>query len=190
MRNELCRPYNLEKIKPGEEIEIQAGDVERAELAKRFSVPEIVNLEAYCSVRKMKNREIGDYRLNVKMSAEITQQCVMTLDEVTETIVEEFSVIFKEDKRDEKEDRDKEDKDNLDLEFDMDEEDIEFISSSEIDLGKYIAEYLSLSINPYPKQKAIDPDKLGYEVFDENQITTEPKKENPFNVLKDLKHKT
>ncbi len=46
MENELSRPYDLEKIKPGVDIEIRASDVERTDLATRFSIPEIVSLEA------------------------------------------------------------------------------------------------------------------------------------------------
>lgn len=185
MENELSRPYNLQKIDRNQNIEIQADETERMNLAKRFSIPEISQLEAFCRIRKMKSSEVGDYQLAVKMSAQISQLCVVTLEKVKETINEEFSVVFKE-----VEDLDELDEEIADIEFEMDEDDIEPISSLDVDLGKYIAEYLSLSINPYPKRAGYDKSTLGHEILDEKQISTEPKKENPFNVLKDLKHKT
>ena len=185
MENELSRPCNLETVGRNQNIEIKASDAECAELAKRFSIPEISALEASCTVQKMKSSEIGDYRLAVTMSAEISQRCVVTLDDIKETVREKFSVIFKE-----VEDVNELVQSDTDVEFEMDEDDIEPISSPEVDLGKYVAEYLSLSINPYPRRSEYEKDVLGYEILDEDQVSAEPKKENPFNVLKDLKHKT
>ena len=70
------------------------------------------------------------------------------------------------------------------------EEDIEVILDKEIDAGEYIAEYLSLSINPYPRQDNVTREELGHKIITEEDVNSEPEKKNPFSVLKDLKHKT
>ncbi len=184
--NEFSRLFNLETIKKtGTKLDLIADKEECEKLAVRFSIPEVVYLKAVCQLQKMDEKEIGDYRLEVKMSAEVVQQCVLTLEYINESIEEEFCIIFKEisvEKANVEQ--------NKEVDFELEEVDIEFISSLEVDLGEYVAEYLSLSINPYPRRPEVRAEELGYKLIDEDQGTLEVKKENPFSVLKDLKHKT
>lgn len=182
--NEFQRLIDLKPIeKKGLEINVSADEEECAKLATRFSIPAILNLEAKCTIKKRSQKQFGDFQLNVSMNAEIIQECVMTLDNVNESISEDFSIVFqfeetgKRQKEEEKE-----------VEFSLEDEDLEIIQDSEIDLGRYIAEYLSLAMNPYPRQTKATTETLGYKILSEEEASEKEEKKNPFAVLKDLKH--
>ncbi|MCP5382186.1 MAG: DUF177 domain-containing protein [Kordiimonadaceae bacterium] len=186
IENEFSRIFNLDLIKKnGSEVEYKATDEECKNLAIRFSIPKVVSLSARCILKKLEDKLFGDYSLFVEMEAEVIQQCVLTLDDVSESIKENFSIIFKRiSLSEEAEGLSKE------IDFDADEEDIVIIHDKEVDIGEYIAEYLSLAMNPYPRREDIDRDKLGYALVTEDHLNSIPEKKNPFEVLKDLKHKT
>lgn len=180
---EFSRKFNLDLIKKtGSEVLIEATLEECSALAKRFSIPRVVFLKATCLLSSLKQKELGDYKLIVKMEAEIIQQCVVTLSDVHEVINEEFSIIFIVSKNDELTEMAKI------IDIDMNEEDIEIIESSEVDLGELTAEYLSLSMSSYPRKKDAKGSELGYKILDEDETITSEEKKNPFNVLESLKH--
>lgn len=186
VENEFSRIFNLELTqKSGTKVEYVANEQECEALARRFSIPRILELKADCEFRKLSQKEIGDYKLSVHLKAKIIQKCVMTLNDVNESIEENFLIIFQMEKRSKK-------ADDLakEIEFEAHEEDIEVILDKEIDAGEYIAEYLSLSINPYPRQDNVTREELGHKIITEEDVNSEPEKKNPFSVLKDLKHKT
>mgnify|MGYP001569292237 CR=1 FL=1 len=184
--NEFSRFFNLDLVeKRATEEKIEASSEECHLLAKRFSIIEVVSLKASCVLNRRKQKEAGDFLLRVNMEAEIVQSCVMTLNNVHESIHENFSIIFqisaiKCDENDE----------SKEVFFNIDDEDIEYIEDKEIDLGEYVAEYLSLYMNAYPRQSDVKGKELGYKILTEDDVSDEPKKENPFAVLEELKHNT
>lgn len=184
--NEFSRVFNLDLVeKKATEEQIEATREECHLLAKRFSIIDVVSLNASCVLKRRKQKEVGDFLLSINMEAEIVQGCVMTLKNVHESIHESFSIIFqinsiKCDKNDE----------CKEVFFNIDDEDIEYIEDKEIDLGEYVAEYLSLYMNAYPRQSDVKGKELGYKILTEDDVTDEPKKENPFAVLEELKHYT
>lgn len=184
--NEFCRHFNLELVKKsGSHITLEATQSECGLLAKRYSIPKVNTLIANCRVKKNSPKENGDYILEVSMEAVVVQNCILTLEELTENIFEEFSIIFKNDS-----DRGMKDDENQEVEFELEDDDIVYIEDKMVDIGEYIAEYLSLAINPYPKKAHASASELAYKVIDEDEVEAEPTQENPFTVLKDLKHKT
>ncbi len=184
--NEFSRPFNLENVKKnGSHLKLEATSEECASLASRYSIPKIKAVLADCRLTKRAQKETGDYLLEVALNAQVVQTCVLSLEQVDEKIEERFSIVFKTDEEG--------DDDALDLqevEFELDDDDIEYIEDYEVDLGGYVSEYLSLFINPYPKKADADAGNLGHKVLTEDEIDAKTKRENPFNVLKDLKHKT
>lgn len=186
LTNEFSRVFNLELTqKAGTKVEYVANDQERDALAKRFSIPSVSELKADCEFRKLSQKDVGHYKLSMHLKAKVVQECVLTLNEISESIEETFLIIFQMDKKSEKDDELPKE-----IEFEAHEEDIELIYDKEVDAGEYIAEYLSLSMNPYPRQENVASDELGYKIFKEEDVIEEPEKKNPFSVLKDLKHKT
>lgn len=180
--NEFSRTFNLELVeKKATEINIEATSNECLLLAKRFSIIEIHSLKANCILTKRRQKEIGDYLLRVKMEAEVTQACVMTLNNVHESINEEFSIIFQ--KNGLLKDKNIE---SQEVVFNIDDDDIEFIDDKEVDVGEYVAEYLALFMNSYPRQDEIKGDEIGYAVLSEDEVIEEAEKKNPFAVLKEL----
>ncbi len=181
---EFSRPYNLDLIKKsGSKVSYEASDNERSQLATRYKIVQVSELQADCTLRKMKQRESGDYLLEVFFSAKVIQQCSLTLDEIEQAIEDKFSIVFKE-VQDIKTDTDE----HREVDFELEEEDIEYIDNKEVDIGEYIAEYLSLAINPYPRKANLDASTLGHQIKNEDEVNKEPRRENPFNVLKNLKH--
>ena len=184
--NEFSRLFNLELTqKYGTKIEYVANEQECEALASRFLIPRVYELRANCEFRKLSQKDFGDYKLSVNKKAKIIQKCVITLNELNKLIEEDFSIIFKIQKNPDKiEDLTKE------VEFEVHEEDVEMITDKTIDVGEYIAEYLSLSMEPYPRQENVKGNELGYKIISEVNAISEEKKANPFSVLKELKHKT
>lgn len=183
--NEFSRIFNLNQINKSVLVmDLKTSDRECETLAQRFSIRKIDSVMAKCSMKKLPQKEQGDYLLSVKMKAEVIQQCVMTLDDINESIDEEFNIIFQIASADSGE------KHSAVIDFDVDDEDLEIIKDTEIDLGEYISEYLSLSLNPYPRQNQVQGNELGYKILGEDDTSGDREKKNPFNVLKSLKHKT
>lgn len=184
--NEFSREFNLDLIKKsGSNIMLEGTKEECEQLAIRYSIPAISTLEAKCHLKKMAQKEKGDYLLEVNMNAVIIQRCILTLEELTENISERFSITFKEARSSNNDSLEAQE-----IEFALDDEDIVFIEDNIVDIGEHIAEYLSLSINPYPKKDNVSASDLPHKVISEDEIEEETTKENPFTVLKDLKHKT
>lgn len=184
--NEFSRFVNLERItKSATLVELDANANECLRLAERFSIPKVVSLKAECSLKKRSQKEFGDYLLGVKMDAEVVQECIISLEDINESISEKFTIIFHVAS-------DKQSGESLikEIDFNIDDDDIEKISEMDVDIGAYIAEYLSLSISPYPRQSKVLGDSLGHKIMAEDEVTIEQEKKNPFAVLKDLKHNT
>ncbi|MBL4603873.1 MAG: DUF177 domain-containing protein [Emcibacteraceae bacterium] len=186
IENEFSRVFNLELIKKsGTIIPLDAADEECEKLAKRFSIPKVVHLKAKCSLKKLAQKDVGDYRLSVEMDASIVQNCVVTLEDINESIIDEFSIVFQIIEGD-----GEENKATNEIDFDAQEQDIEIITDKMVDIGEYVAEYLSLSMKPYPRHDKVIGNELGHKIINEEDVTLGAEKRNPFSVLKDLKHKT
>ena len=182
--NEFSRIFDLDKVtKKSSKINIETNSEERLKLAKRFSIPNVVSLKADCSIEKLDQNKSGNFRLSVSMHAQLVRQCVVTLNDINESIEENFSIVFiinsqnNEISADEKV-----------VEFAVDDDDIELIDDYKIDLGEYVAEYLSLSMSSYPRQAEVSGKEHGFKILEENEVASEPEKRNPFNVLESLKH--
>ena len=180
--NEFSRTFNLDLVeKKATEIIIEATSDECLLLAERFSIIEVVSLKATCILNRRKQKELGDYLLRVKMDAEVIQSCVVTLNEVHESINEEFSIIFQKNAPPSKNNND-----SQEVVFNIDDDDVEIIEDKEVDIGEYVAEYLALFMNSYPRQNEIKGEELGYKILSEDEATKKLEKKNPFAVLKEL----
>jgi uncharacterized metal-binding protein YceD (DUF177 family) len=146
-------PYTV-KISPEEHLA----------LAKRFGFVSLDNFELSYTVTHLGGKTI-DYKVVAEMRASLIQSCSVTLKDVPEEIDDTFSfrVVHPNQEKD--------------FEHELAEfEDFEFSSDGIIDLGEIGAQYLSLSVDPYPRFNPDDVPKI--EV-----------KKNPFSVLEQLKKK-
>ncbi|MBT5187723.1 MAG: DUF177 domain-containing protein [Kordiimonadaceae bacterium] len=184
IENEFSHNFNLELIKKnGSKESLKASFDECAALAKRFSIVKINSLSAECHLEKLLRKDVGDYRLSVKMKSEIVQQCVISLKDVNESIEEEFSIIYMHEQQ-----ADEDSQEKRTINFEVDDLDLEIIDNLNVDIGEYVAEYLSLSMSSYPRHAEVTGNELGAKILQEEDVVSEKESKNPFNVLESLKH--
>jgi uncharacterized metal-binding protein YceD (DUF177 family) len=162
-------------------IDLSANDDERAALTRRFGLVSIDSFSANVVLSWLKPGKV----LSVKgrVSARVTQSCVITLDPVPGKIDEEIDLVFSQ---------------NPERTADIiDPNEAETLDGEEIDVGEVVSEELSLSLNPYPRRSDIDPGSVelgpGARLLSEEAAQEDAresaKKNNPFEALAALKPK-
>lgn len=153
------------------EYKLIAKPEERKALTKRFGILKIDLFEVVYSVEQIPNKS---FKISGQLKAKVEQECVATNKPVKEKVGEEFHVVLRPKHPGPKV------KEDLDLSAlsTEEEEEIEIPASGKIDMGEVFTQYFSLSLNPYPRYKGAE--------FSHKKPDT-PTKENPFDVLKDLK---
>jgi len=140
--SEFSRVYDLslpETLQGKHEIKANTGECEA--LAQRFKILSIEKFEAQFLVLNEDNVE--GFFIEGNLYAELTQACIVTLEPVHEIV--KTSVYFK--IRPMPKDGEPE--------VDDEEDDIEYIKNSRIDVGEVMTQYLSLAINPYPRKEGV-----------------------------------
>jgi len=141
---------------------LRATPAECEALAARFGIPAIHRFEVELD---MKTEAGGVVRARGRLSAEVVQSCVVTLEPVTQTIEEAVDLRFLPEGREPADDPDGPD---------------EIPSEREgMELGEALAEQLSLGLDPYPRAPGAT---LPLETEAEEEA--EPPPRNPFAVLK------
>ena len=143
---EFSHPLSVEGISPDKErIEkIKANDKECAALAKRFELRKLSDFEATIKVRRVAG---GMVRLEGKISAEVVQTCVVSLQDVHAHVTGTFDTYLTEEQQDLPED--------VDIFLDDPESAAEMIIGGNIDLGEVASQYLSLNLDPYPRAPGV-----------------------------------
>jgi uncharacterized metal-binding protein YceD (DUF177 family) len=136
MTPELHRALSLDRIGPqGLDIELEATPAECAALAVRMNIPAVLALS--CSFHLI--REGRDVVLaRGVLRAEVTQTCVVSLDDFDALVQEVFQVSFVPSGQ-ETDDVDPDSEDEIPFE------------GNTIDLGEAAAEQLGLALDPYPR---------------------------------------
>ncbi len=136
---ELSRPVDVGRIAAaGEVVVVEANPAERAALAIRFGIPAIGKLTVTFRLTVPRRRVVPAAG---RMSAEVTQVCVVTLEPFEATIEEAFDVLFVP--------AGTETEDDL---GDPDAPDEIPYDGDRIDLGEAAAEQLALALDPYPRK--------------------------------------
>ena len=140
MTPEFSRIVRLERIpESGMVREIEAGEGERAALARRFAILSIDSFAARVELGRSRN---GDVRLTARMTARVVQECVVTLEPVESEIDEAVRLRFRpvaEDAADRK---------TVVIPAD---EDFEPLTGDALDIGEAIAVELALALDPFPR---------------------------------------
>lgn len=162
-------------------FELTADNDQRAALSRRFGIVSIERFSASLVLSWIKPGKV----LSVKgrISADVTQSCVITLDPVTARIDDEIDIVFS-----------RYPEQTADI---VDPNEVETIEGENIDVGEIVAEELSLALDPYPRRPDIDPASLelgpGARLVSEEAAAEDArnsaKKNNPFEVLAALKPK-
>ena len=146
---ELIRPVAIDRIgTAGLEIGVQAEPAELAPIAERLQLPAIAALRCDFQLRRLEDSVIA---ASGTLSAEVTQICVVSLDEFPQSIVEPFEVRFVPEGT-ETDDDDPEAPDEIPY------------PAGAIDLGEAAIEQLALALDPYPRKPGLDepePEETG-----------------------------
>jgi uncharacterized metal-binding protein YceD (DUF177 family) len=168
---ELSRPFHLAELDeaPEQEIEIETTAAERKALAARYSLLSLDALAAQLTVR----RDIsGEIVVEGRLQADVVQECVITLEPVPEAVagpIEQRYTLLPAEPA-------------ADLEYGPDDiEPPEPVMGEAIDLGELVAQYLSLTINPYPRAPDADAQADRYQA--------DSRRDGPFAVLAKLREK-
>jgi uncharacterized metal-binding protein YceD (DUF177 family) len=171
---EFSRPLALDRISATQHREeITATDKERAALAQRFDLVSLETLTASFTLKRVRKDLV---RVKGRVSADLVQACVVTLDPIPARIDERFEVDFLEDAQPAV----------ADLELDAEAAEApEPAPDGWIDLGELAAEQLGLAMDPYPRKPDAEvPSEWKVEPGADPVATERP---NPFAVLEKLK---
>jgi uncharacterized metal-binding protein YceD (DUF177 family) len=170
---ELSRPLHVEKISAGGvEEAILANEEERKKLSERFGLLSLPMLEAQLAVAHARG---GMFAVKGHMSADVVQQCVVTLEPLPAHIEQDIDILY------------------ADPEFlepgespphalDVDDEETEAIVNGIIDLGELVSQNLGIALDPYPRKPGL--------AFVEAEYGEAPEAmPNPFAKLAELKDK-
>lgn len=165
---EFSRPIAIEGIIPDKirTEKIEASEDECAALATRFAIREISDFKAEIYIRRVAGGEV--VKVEGKLSADVVQACVVSLQDVHEHVEASFETFFTEDK-------------NLAADEEDENDDApEMAENGIIDLGEVAAQYLALELNPYPRAPGVSLAAQMAEIG----LAAKP---NPFAVLEALK---
>lgn len=158
---------------------LEASEAERAELVTRFKIVGLDALSAEVQVRA--DAKADAIRITGHLDAVLTQRCVVTLEDVAETVSEPFELILVS-----PETADRFDEDELYL--DPEAPDYDAFEGDTLPLGEIVAQTLSVLMNPYPKK---DGAEVAVPKGAQVSVNEEPgKKPNPFAVLSKLRDKS
>jgi uncharacterized metal-binding protein YceD (DUF177 family) len=130
---EFSRPVDVDQLAGETRRSIAANEAERRALATRFGLLGIDRLEAAVSLAPVAR----GVRLDAVLTADVVQECVVTLEPVRNRVEERFSVLYGEAPEQEV--------------LGAEEEVIEPLPGSVLDIGEAVAQQLSLALDPYPR---------------------------------------
>lgn len=160
------------------EVALEANAEQKTALARRFGLLAIGSFSAHVALTWLKPGRV--LSLTGRFSADVTQSCVVTLDPVPAEVAEDIDIIFA--------------RNAADVADNIDPNEVEPLEGETLDLGEIVAEELSLGLDPYPRHPDIDPAALdlgpGATLLAENEAEKGPKRENPFEILAELKPKS
>lgn len=166
-------------------LDLEADEAQREALAKRLNVTSVDGLSAHIVLERTAGHVIT---VNGKLKADITQACVVTLEPIVNHIEDAFDAFFSEQTDAVSFAKAKRDKivENQDPEapFLDEKDDPERIVDGMIDLGEVVTQYLSLSIDPYPRKEGA---KHHLSDDDEEAVKAARKTHNPFAKLEGMK---
>lgn len=126
------------------ETEFTADEAEREALAKRFDLVELNALAGRATIGRIKGSK--GVSVTVTFTADLAQRCSLTLKPVHERLEDGFTVRFLP-----ADELPVESEREIMVDADVEEEPPAALDGDEVEFGELVAEYLSLSMNPYPR---------------------------------------
>ncbi len=134
----LSRPVALAGIVRQQRITVTATDEECGAVASLFGLPAIATLSGRFAIIPERR---GQFRVHLGLTAAVTQTCVVTLEPVEQSIIEQATlVLMPHDIAVRTEER-------------VDEPDIIPVSGQNTDFGILLTEQLALALDPHPRKR-------------------------------------
>jgi uncharacterized metal-binding protein YceD (DUF177 family) len=172
---ELSRRIAVASVpEDGEEFRIEATDVERQALARRFDLVELPSLRAEGVLTTSGHGRRA--RMEGRLRAEVVQSCVVTLEPVAAEIDETFVRIFSADSVGPASEA---------VDLDADDPPDPIVGGA-IDIGEAVAEEFGLALDPYPRARGAVLDQSEPEVSQSGDAPAENRRESPFAALRGL----
>jgi uncharacterized metal-binding protein YceD (DUF177 family) len=141
--SEFPRPIDIAKLPPGEIIHaIAATATERTALARRFLLLALDRLEAQVGLQRLAG---GLIRLDAKLSADVVQECVVTLEPVPSRIEDSFTLLYGTAADEASE-----------ITLSGEAELVEPLAGTTVDIGEAVAQQLSLALDPFPRAPGVE----------------------------------
>jgi uncharacterized metal-binding protein YceD (DUF177 family) len=136
---EFSRTVEIDRLPPaGETVhDLVAGEAERTALARRFALIALDRFEARVTLARLAG---GLLRLTGDLSADVVQECVVTLEPVASRVEDRFVLLFG---------RAQDEAGEVVLSGEA--ELVEPIPGRTLDIGDAVAQQLSLALDPYPR---------------------------------------
>jgi len=134
-RVELARVGALESTYP-----ISAEAREREALARRFELLSLDRLEAEIRLKRVGG---GMIRLTGRLSADVAQACVVSLEPVASALEQDFTVLYGATELDKI------------VMVDLESDAAEPFDGDAIDIGEAVAQQLALALDPYPRAPGV-----------------------------------
>ena len=134
-RVELARLGALESTYP-----ISAEAQERGALARRFELLSLDRLEAEIHLKRVGG---GLVRLTGRLSADVAQACVVSLEPVASALEQDFTVLYGATELDKT------------VMVDLESDAAEPFDGDAIDIGEAVAQQLALALDPYPRAPGV-----------------------------------
>ncbi|MBI2236702.1 MAG: DUF177 domain-containing protein [Magnetospirillum sp.] len=169
---EFSRPVRVERLgAAGSDFEIEANEAERRALAERLDLVELSSLSARLRLKLLSG---GLVRLSGRLSAEVVQSCVVTLQPVAASLDVAVELTYGPD--------DADGDGEVELTFEGDDPPDAIVDGT-IDMGEAVAEQLALELNPFPRAPGA--------VFEApaEAPDTAAERRNPFAALAGLREK-
>ena len=136
---ELSRPVPIDSLGEGpRQLTVEADEVERSALARRFGLIAIEGLSAQAAL----TRTGEEVRAVGRLDSLVVQSCVASAAPVEAVLAEPFDLVFR---------PHPEGDDDEEVELGEGELDTIFYEGEAIDLGEAIAQTLLLGLDPYPR---------------------------------------
>jgi len=139
---EFSRKVDVERLPQTSETtrEIAADEAERTALAGRFQLVALDRLEARVALTRLPG---GLLRLTGDLSADVVQECVVTLEPMATRVEDRFTLLYGHAQDEAGE-----------VVLSGEAELVEPISGGVLDIGEAVAQQLSLALDPYPRRPA------------------------------------
>jgi uncharacterized metal-binding protein YceD (DUF177 family) len=163
----------------GKTFELVATAEECAEICERLQIRAVDKATARLKIESLGER--AGVLVSGDVEGNVTQACVLTLEDVRSDIAEEFAVRFVNEAYAAH---------NTSDDFDPDEEDIELFTGDIIDISEVVVQYLSLAMDPYPRaENAEESGEIRFSSGSGTDIKGDDVP-HPFAALKKLQDKT